>query len=132
MNIKQKLKMILGRITFFHSKSNFSDDYNKGFKHAIDLFSIAMEMEFGKWCEDQINLQEEIRKLQKELSDRSSQVANQQICIKNLQRGIDKVSVFKLGKSQRNKLIGLMSNMTGLSFLEVRKHLNSSVKIQEL
>ena len=131
MNIKQKLKLILGRITFFHSKSNFTDDYNKGFKHAIDLFSIAMEMEFGTWCEDQINLQYEIRNLEKELSERSHLVANQQICIKNLQRGIDKVPVFKLGKTQRNKLIGLLSNMTGLSYLEVRKHLNSNVKIQE-
>ncbi|WP_282635802.1 hypothetical protein [Sphingobacterium thalpophilum] len=127
MNIKQKLMLILHRITFFHSQSNFSEDYNKGFKHALDLFSIAMKMEFGKWCEDQENLQEQIRQLKVQLKDANGKISSQNHEINRLKS--QPRYFLNLPNNQLSGLINQISKITGLSFGRVKNLLNEGVKI---
>ena len=127
MLVKLKLKQILNRIKLVHTKSTYSDDYNKGFKHAIDLFAVAMEVEFGEWCEDQENLQEHIRVLKNQLKERNRELSGHIHEINRLKA--QPRYILNLPNNQLRILIDQISKNTGFSFGRVKNLLVGGVKI---
>lgn len=129
MLVKLKLKQILNRIKLVHTKSTYSEDYNKGFKHAIDLFAVAMDIEFGKWCEDQENLQEQIRQLKLQILGGNGENTKLLFQINRLKSQIELVQGLELTKSQQGKLAGFLSMATGLTYGDVQSRLLDGIKI---
>lgn len=127
MLVKLKLKQILNRIKFVHRKSTYSEDYNKGFKHAIDLFAVAMDIEFGKWCEDQDNLQEQIRVLQNQIKERNRELSGYSYEINRLKA--QPRHILNLPNNQLRILIDQISKTTGFSFGRVKNLLVGGIKI---
>jgi len=130
MLVKLKLKQILNRIKLVHKKSTYSEDYNKGFKHAIDLFAVSMDIEFGKWCEDQDNLHEQIRQLKLQVLGENGENSKQLFQINRLKAQIELVQVLELTKSQQGKLAGFLSMATGLPYGDVQSRLLDGIKIK--
>ncbi|GAA0883262.1 hypothetical protein GCM10009120_18590 [Sphingobacterium siyangense subsp. cladoniae] len=127
MLVKLKLYQILNRIKLVHKKSTYSDDYNKGFKHAIDLFAVAMDIEFGEWCEDQENLHDQIRVLQKQLKERTRELSGQSHEINRLKA--QPKYILNLPNNQLRILIDQISKTTGFTFGRVKNLLVGGVKI---
>ncbi len=127
MLIKLKLKQILNRIKLVHTKSTYSEDYNKGFKHAIDLFAVAMDIEFGKWCEDQENLHEQIRQLNQKLKESHGKISGQNHEINRLKS--QPRYFLNLPNNQLSSLINTISKITELSFGRIKNLLNEGVRI---
>lgn len=127
MLVKLKLQQILNRIKFVHKKSTYCEDYNKGFKHAIDLFAISMDVEFGKWCEDQDNMQEQIRLLKLQVKELNSKISGQNYEINRLKS--QPKYFLNLPNNQRRIVIDTISKVTGYSFGRVKNLLVDGIKI---
>jgi len=128
MLIKLKLKQILNRIKLVHTKSTYSEDYNKGFKHAIDLFAVAMDVEFGKWCEDQENLHEQIRQLRLQVLGENGEKAKLLFEINRLKS--QPIRTIELPNAELNKIVSFLLGKNGLNWEQVKNHLVVGVKFK--
>ncbi|WP_046673268.1 hypothetical protein [Sphingobacterium sp. Ag1] len=127
MEIKSKLSLILKRIKLVLKKdikTNYSDDYAKGFQHAALLFQVAMDKEFGKYVQIEENKSLIIREKESEIEQLSVLLLSKQRHIDHLETILEKASFDSLSASKMTKVINLIAFATGQSTKVVRGKLS--------
>lgn len=127
MEIKSKLSLILNRIKLVLKndiRTNYSEEYAKGFQHATLLFHVAMQKEFGEYVQIEENKSLIIREKESEIKQMSAFLLSKQRHIDHLETILEKASFDSLSTSKMIKVINLIAFATGQSTKVVRGKLS--------
>ncbi len=134
MHNYQKLLRIHNRIESASKTLNepeFSSDYKSGFEHAVKLFNVAMNKEFGESIRVEFNKHHELREQKKENEKLSNKIYNQKRYITHLEEENSKFKSITLPRSKRNKIIRSIAEMTGSTYDDIREMFKGVVQINE-
>ncbi|WP_286710187.1 MULTISPECIES: hypothetical protein [Sphingobacterium] len=134
MHNYQKLRRIHNRIESASKTLNeqeFNIDYKTGFEHAVNLFNVAMNKEFGESIRVEFNKHHELREQKKENEKLSNKIYNQKRYIAHLVAENSKFKSITLPRSKRNKIIRSIAEMTGSTYEEIRDIFKGVVQINE-
>ncbi|WP_312190245.1 hypothetical protein, partial [Sphingobacterium sp.] len=132
MHNYQKLLRIHNRIEAASKTLNqpeFSSDYKSGFEHAVKLFNVAMNKEFGESIRVEFNKHHELREQKKENEKLSNKIYNQKRYITHLEAENSNFKSITLPRSKRNKIIRSIAEMTGSTYEEIREMFKGIVQI---
>ncbi|QQT43308.1 Uncharacterised protein [Sphingobacterium multivorum] len=119
MEIKLKLSLILNRIKLVLKndiRTNYSEEYAKGFQHAALLFHVAMQKEFGRFIQIDQNKHQEIRDLKKQIENLEMQIITKNSYIEE----VDLIKSGDLSNKKKRKIYLAISEMTGQPYEYVR------------
>ncbi len=113
------------------NEPEFSSDYKSGFEHAVKLFNVAMNKEFGESIRVEFNKHHELREQKKENEKLSNKIYNQKRYITHLEAENSNFKSITLPRSKRNKIIRSVAEMTGSTYDEIREIFKGVVQINE-
>lgn len=124
MDIKETLYKIIGRTNSVFKKEidqNFSEEYAKGFEHAVKLFRVAVVKEFGSYIQIEENKSVEIRALKKTIEQSSLTLSNRDRHIVNLEGLLIKNNSYRLSNTKKRKIYHAIVEITGQTFESVKE-----------
>jgi hypothetical protein len=124
MDFKLKLSSILSRL---RAKRNnyvqlqYNSEYIKGFEQAAKIFHVAVDIEFRDYIEEQLNKDQIIRDLNKQLDSLKMKCLGQQQNIHQMQVLLNKTATITLSNNKKKKIFRALAEITGQPYEYVKE-----------